>query len=628
MSKNGKFKLKEQGSFQYHTDCSKCGSSDAGAVYLHDDDSYSFSCFSCNHSVPNYDPDTQGNSMTSTKKDSKEEFTNEWRGYTLESVLDDLEADDLKDRKLPSRILELFGVKIDIDSEGKVDKHFYPTYLVETGNHCGYRIRSKYEAWQREVEKKPELLGKMKCFSGKIGYVKKGIMMFGEWLYANSTDRKRLIIMEGEIDCMTGRLILEKKAKNISNYNIVSMPSGANISGIQDNFMFINEHDEIYLCFDNDKAGIELLEACLKVLPMNKVRIMSYPENVKDLSDMWQGTKNAYDREAVANTFWKMIWNAVTYCPAGVKSFAGGFEAMKERGNIEKIPFPDSFGDLNHRTFGGYGLGEITTIAAASSVGKSAFTREMINTAWEKTDYNIGVIPLEDSYEELMEMLCSVQMNTPLNEIPYDERDWDAIKVAHTRLGEGNRIHIIDHQGAISSDNLFEFIDFLVVGLNCKMLILDPVTLALSKKDTDEDDAMSEILNRTKRYRYAHVNVCHVRKNSGGAKANSEGADITEEDIKGTGAYFQVSMNNILLSRNKLHPNETIKNTTLIKLSKCRRHGKNTGIAGYSYYNGTTGRLEKGRDPKEIEDNFIDDDEELGYNLTTDDFVITDGKQS
>lgn len=317
--------------------------------------------------------------------------------------------------------------------------------------------------------------------------------------------------------------------------------------------------------------------------------------------------------------------NAESYCPAGVRSFASGFQAMKERGQIPVIPFPESFGDLNTKTYGGFGLGEITTIAAASSVGKSAFVREMIYKAWKDTDYNIGIIPLEDSYEEMMEMLCSVHMNTQLNEIDWEERDWDAIEKAHSELSEGNRIHIIDHQGAVNAEKLLEFIDFLVMGLNCKMIVLDPVTLALSRSDTNEDEILSEILNRVKRHRYAHINVCHVRKNGGGQKANSEGAEISEEDIKGSGAYFQISMNNILLSRNKLHENAIIKNTTMIKLSKCRRHGKSTGLAGFTYYNGETGRLEKGRDPRDIEE-ALNDDEALGYGDTTEDFVIDRGK--
>ena len=59
-------------------------------------------------------------------------------------------------------------------------------------------------------------------------------------------------------------------------------------------------------------------------------------------------------------------------------------------------------------------------------------------------------------------------------------------------------------------------------------------------------------------------------------------------------------MINLIFTRNKVHENPIVKNTTKIKMSKCRRHGKNTGIAGYIYYNGETGRLELGRSPESI----------------------------
>lgn len=417
------------------------------------------------------------------------------------------------------------------------------------------------------------------------------------------------ITVTGNCDAMTGYQMSKMKTKNKQPYAFVSMPSGANVKGIRDNIRYINSFDEIYLCLDMDDAGNKLLEEALKILPVSKVRIMKVPKGFKDLNELWTHEDSKAWRDIALNAFWDAIWNSEKYCPAGVRSFSEGFEAMRNRDNVTKIPFPSSFGDLNELTYGGYAKGEITTIAAPSSVGKSIFTREMTYTAWSETEEKIGIIPLEDSYEEMMEMLCGVHLSEQINEIPYDKRDWDKIKKAHTELSEGNRIHIIDHQGAIDQDNLLEFIDFLVCGLGCGIVILDPITLALSKQETDEEEVLSEILRRVKRYKYAHVNVCHVRKNAGSSKANSEGGEISEEDIKGSGAYFQISMNNILLMRNKVHPNPIIKNTTKIKLSKCRRHGKSTGIAGYAYYNGETGRLERGTDPELLEQGYSEDDE-------------------
>lgn len=586
-------KLKEAGTYIGHTGCPECGSSDAGSVYKHDDGSYSMTCFSCKKGFPewNYEEDKMVTHYTGEGDKKNRTFL----GRDMDAVKTELCAMSLKDRKIPESTLKDFGALCDIDDDGEVCAHYYPVWKHEIEDdetspivHTGYRIRHKFP----DDYKKPELRGKMKDFSGGVGDISGKLCMYGQWLMPEGGG-KRLIIVGGEVDAKTGHYMIKmsiEKARQ-KNYLVVSVPSGENIRGIKDNWKWITSFEEIILAFDNDDVGQKLTKETLKILPIEKVRIFHYPEGVKDLNQWW--TENYKDRKNVLVDFKSRIYNAESYCPAGVKNFADGFEAMKNRGLVQLIPFPSSMGDLNVATYGGMGLGEITTVIAPSSVGKSAFTREMAYTAWNETEYHIGIIPVEDTYEELMEMFCAIHLNKQINEIPYDERDWDEIKKAHAELSEGRRIHIVDHQGAINKDNLLEFIDYLVNVVGCKLIICDPITLALSGADTDEEEVLSEILRRVKRYKYAHVNVCHVRKNQGGQKANSEGGDIAEEDIKGTGAYFQISMNNIILTRNKVDPDPVKKNLTRIKLSKCRRHGKSTGVVGYTWYNGDTGRLER-----------------------------------
>ncbi len=622
--KKKKFQEKEAGSLvgKYACIFDDCSSSDGMCVYEHDDGSHSAYCWVCEQATPNLDFD---NMEAASGSFQKKEAQVDYGLPTLEEVKEDYIAIDNKERKLRADTYEFYGCKMELQGDGEtIDKIFYPTYRGDdlVGQHVGYRIRGRYP-------ENHEKAGVLKNFElGKIGDTKKGIKLFGQWLF--SPDKhKRLFITEGEEDAMTGYRMTSAKTKSGEGYAFVSVPSGANIAGLKAQLEYISKFEEIYLCFDKDKAGQALIEKATKILPVGKVKIMSLPDGYKDISEMWQRARNEGGRKAAIEGLWKSIWNSEKYSPAGIFSMSEGWNSYLNRGKEVLIPFPDSFGDLNQRTYGGYALGEIVTVAAPSSVGKSSFIKEMIYTALEKTNYNIAICSFEETLDEFIEGMLSVHMNTQLNEISYDERDrkaeWEAFQELLKMRGEmqeaikevmeddkvsSDRIHFLDHQGACDGDELLNKIDFMVDGLDCKIIIVDPVTLALSASDMEEDEFASEIVKRVKRKQLAWINVHHVRKNAGGNTANSEGGDIAEEDMKGSGVWFQTSMINLLLTRNKVHKIDEIKNTTTIKMSKCRRHGKSTGIVGWVLYNGITGRLEKGTDPAELERIYGDFDED------------------
>jgi len=444
------------------------------------------------------------------------------------------------------------------------------------------------------------------------------------------------ITVSGNCDAMVGYQATEAGAQNIEGgYAFVSLPSGANIAGLKPQLEYINKFEEIYLCYDNDEAGKSILEKSLKILPAGKVRIMKYPKGIKDINDWWLSCKTKQERMNFPKKFYSNIWKSEKYSPAGIKSLSEGWGDYIQRGKETLIPFPASFGDMNKRTHGGYALGEILTIAAPSSVGKSSFVKEMIYTALTETDYNIGICSFEETLGEFIEGFLSVHMSEQLNEIPYDKRDRDKEWIEFNKLitmgksdeeveEEGSfadRVHYLDHQGSCDGDELLEKIDFLINGLDCKIIFVDPVTLALANTDMEEDEFTAVLVKKVKKENIAWVNIHHVRKNAGGSKANSEGGDMAEEDIKGSGSWFQTSMINMLLMRNKVHTNPIVRNTTTIKMSKCRRHGKNTGIAGYTFYNGDTGRLELGVNPEDYLDEDVDTDHTFDHEELPDSFV-------
>lgn len=360
--------------------------------------------------------------------------------------------------------------------------------------------------------------------------------------------------------------------------------------------------------------------------------------------------------------------------------------------------------------------------------------------------YKVGVIPLESDLGEITENLMSIQTSTKLANLDDDEKKTlyataefkeNYNKLVCTETGE-DRYYILDHQGAVTDGSLFNKIEYMVKVLGCKIIILDPLTLALSGEGNEGMDAfMSKLLRFVKREMISVVNIVHVRKSQSGARANSRGAEISEEDIKGcldheteylspngwvkmneydgglvaqynhkgvlefvrpseymsiktdkdfirfhsdsvdmclsenhravvngefilakdlkencegfitttteeglvfyqnlknckieavkgngfmycfsvpsecfvarrngkmfvtgnSGSVFQVSMNVILLMRDKVHENERVRNTTKVVTSKNRRCGK-TGPSGFWFYDQESGRLQIGSDPE------------------------------
>lgn len=610
---------KSQGVYQGHCECSLCGSSDAGAFYLHDDDSHSFSCFSCSGSIVDFDVENLV-AVTSKRVITKEETERQ-----MSWINDDLIAVRSMQRKIPEEVYDFFGIKMDLQKDGEtIESVFYPTYREASNKmayHAGFRKRGRFKDWHNEVKKKPELLNKLKCFHGGVGDIKKGIMMFGQWLWDDAS-KNRIILTCGEEDAVAAYHMTSLMTKFDGGYPTVSVPSGENVEGVKPHLRWLASFKEILIVADNDKQGRIFEKDLAKLLPVGKVRLVRLPKGVKDPSDMWAKAGSKRSRLAAAKTFYNSLFDAEKYSPAGIMSLSEGWGSYTTRGRDTLLRFPDSFGNMNDLTHGGYARGEIVNIIGPSSVGKTLITKEMIYETLMSTDYNIGVLALEETVDEFIEGLLSVHMSEQLNEVSYDERDYEREYKAFKELihyyPEGceldeedrtERIHFLDHQGACDGEELLEKVDFLVNGLDCVMIILDPVTLACSG-DTDEDEMASQILKRVKRHKLAWINVHHVRKNSNGGTANSEGADLAEEDIKGTGAWFQTGMINLIFTRNKVHSDPIIRNTMKIKMSKCRRHGKNTGIAGYIYYNGDNGRLELGEDLEKYAENLGGFDEE------------------
>jgi len=193
-------------------------------------------------------------------------------------------------------------------------------------------------------------------------------------------------------------------------------------------------------------------------------------------------------------------------------------------------------------------------------------------------------------------------MGTNISDIKTEDRDYNLYHEKYNELANSDKLHILDHQGALEADELFAKMQYLVKGMDCDIIILDPLQAAVTSNDNGViDEFMDKCLKLAKNTGVSIIIVSHMRK------PNAKNAhDVGEYDLKGSGSINQIAFNTILLSRDKMTEDEYARNCTQVQLVKCRRTGR-TGVAGWLYYENNTSRLVATQAPEIKKANDLED---------------------
>jgi twinkle protein len=160
-------------------------------------------------------------------------------------------------------------------------------------------------------------------------------------------------------------------------------------------------------------------------------------------------------------------------------------------------------------------------------------------------------------------------------------------------------LYIYDHMGSSAYDNLLARIEYMAVGLGCKVVILDHITAAVAGMMSNSDDNGSErlviddimkqlrcIVERTG----VHIDVISQLRKPSTGKGYEEGSRITLQDLRGSGSLSSVPNTVIALERNRQSVDKLTANTTVVRVLKNRFTGQ-SGVATALNYEYTTGRL-------------------------------------
>ena len=521
-----------ESTFVKHGPCSSCGSSDANSLYS---DNHQV-CFACNAYI-------HGDGSTVNP-------TTQTRARPLE-MTGTIAA--IQDRRISMDTAKRYGVTVETGADGVITKHHYPYHNQDGNKVVGTKVRT--------------VATKDFYATGDLG----NAGLFGQQSFA--AGGKYITITEGEIDAMAAY-------EMNGGFPAVSIRSGANsaVKDVKASLEYLETFDKVVICFDSDEAGIKAAQDVLPLFSPRKAKVCTLP--LKDAGDMLKANR--------VREYTKCWWDAKAYKPEGVVSLGDPdvWDKFLKRGTEEVTPLPASFGSLNAMMNGGIAAGEVTVIGALTSIGKTTMVYNLVHGMYAESAKKIGCVFLEADVGETVEKLLSVYMGTNIADVSNEDRDYNLYHEKYDEMANSDKLHILDHQGALEADELFAKMQYLVKGLDCDIIILDPLQAAVTSNENGTIDAfMDKCLKLAKNTGVSIIIVSHMRKPHA-----KDAHDVGEYDLKGSGSINQIAFNTILLSRDKMTDDDYARNCTQVQLVKCRRTGR-TGVAGWLFYENHTSRL-------------------------------------
>lgn len=205
----------------------------------------------------------------------------------------------------------------------------------------------------------------------------------------------------------------------------------------------------------------------------------------------------------------------------------------------------------------------------------------------ENTKFKVGAMYLEGTKRETVRDLLSLDAGVNLRIKKREEIDIEFLKKRFfENLVKKNQFVYVDHQGSISTSEIFDKLNYLAKAEGCDVIVIDPIQAGVNSSDNGAIiEFMDTLLKFAKETDTCIVAISHMRKPSEDNPHN-----VTEYQLMGSASINQIAFNTILISRDKLNPDPNKKSATKLQLVKCRRTG-NTGEAGWLRYDPETTHL-------------------------------------
>ena len=403
----------------------------------------------------------------------------------------------------------------------------------------------------------------------------KNIQLFGQHLWRKGG--KRIVITEGEIDCMSISQMQDNK------WPVVSIPNGAQsaVKFIKKNLEWLESFEVVVLAFDMDEPGREAVQACAPLFSIGKAHIAELPE--KDANDC---LVNGKSRECLS-----ALWDARPFRPDGIRS---GAELWDDILKPPPAGYNSPYSGLNERLHG-FRLGELYLFTAGSGIGKSTLVNEIAYCLKMEHGLPLGIMALEENPARNARRYLGIHMNLPLH-LPevHEKVDKAELRKAFDEVMGDNKWFIYDHFGSSDIDTLLGKLRYMAVSLGCKVIVLDHISIVVSglgeaggeSERKTIDMLMTKLRQLIEETGIMVLAVVHLKRPDKG-KSYNEGRQVSLTDLRGSGSLEQVSDAVIALERDQQGEEADI---AYIRVLKNRMIG-DCGLAGAVKYYPETGRL-------------------------------------
>jgi len=377
--------------------------------------------------------------------------------------------------------------------------------------------------------------------------------LFGQHRFPNSG--KRIVVTEGELDAASCY-------EAMGGWPMVSLPHGAASAkkDIQKQIPLFQGYEEIILFFDGDEPGRKAAEDAATVLPPGKVKIASL-QSYNDPSEALQ----ANDAEAIR----KAIWDAKPFRPDGIIDG----KTLLELVTTPQAPFDHEypFEGLNKKLHG-IRYGELVTFTAGSGSGKTSIMRHIATDLLQKGE-SVGILELEASNRRTALGLMSTAVGKNLHIGEHSESE---LRSAFESSIANWNLYCFDGFGSFDPDVIYNRIEYLASGLECRVIFLDHLSILLSGLDGDErrmiDTTMTKLRSLVERTGISLFLVSHLRRSSNDRSSHEEGGRVTLSSLRGSHSIAQISDTVVALEVDQQA--DTDRKLTTVRILKNRYSGE------------------------------------------------------